>query len=186
MKIVSVLSISLLIAGNACAMDAEAPGTPRTRFLRAQVKNSMSLGYSVISAALREEQVARLSEACSKLSSDEISAKTFKAVADDVGENMLVQNQEKQLSEYLKDAQKKLTLLRSIQSKAEAEIVAEDAKMQQAAESLKAMCAKHFGKQGYVPEEFHTIKRNIAFFHAYRETLQQDVLQLKTWINSNE
>ncbi|HSW71199.1 MAG TPA: hypothetical protein VLH77_04395 [Gammaproteobacteria bacterium] len=186
MKKLSLLSISLLMAGNTCAMDAEEPGTPRTRFLRAQLKNSMSLGYPVISAALRLEQVHRLSEACSKLSSNEINAETFKAVADDVGANMLVQNQEKQLSEYLKDAQRKRTLIHSIQSKAEVEIVAEEAKMTQAAESLKTMCAKHFGQQAYVPEEYHTIKHNLAFYYASRETLRQDVLQLKTWINSNE
>jgi len=186
MKKVSLLSISLLIAGNACAMDAEEPAeqphSPRTSFLRTQLKDGFSIGHPIISAALQKEQVDRLSESFSNLKSNKIDTEAFKAAADEVGENMLVHNQEKQLSEYLKDAQNnKRWLLEKIQSKVEAGIVAEEEKMKQAKEELLKVYSSNFGRNAFVPEAYDTIKHNIAFHHECREKLQQQLAQLKAW-----
>jgi len=186
MKKLSLLSISLLMAGNACAMDAEEsaeqPGSPRTSFLLGKLKDTLSPGYGIVTQKLLAEQHAKLTEYSHDLLTGAIDSDEFRSRVASIKSTMPSHSQVEPLTTLLKnDFTKRSLLFEVIRAEEEAlqdNLSAAEFAFTQAKGALAQACSDAY-HTGVVPEAFDAQMNTVAEQGALIRQVKARIAQLE-------
>ncbi|HSW71200.1 MAG TPA: hypothetical protein VLH77_04400 [Gammaproteobacteria bacterium] len=186
MKKLSLLSISLLMAGNACAMDAEEsaeqPHSPRTSFLLGKLNDTLSPGYAIVTQKLLAEQLAILAECAHNLLSGFMNLDEFRSRVASIKSTMPPHSQVELLTTLLKhDTTKRSLLFEVIGAEEEAlqdNLSAAEFAFTQARGALAQACSDAY-HTGVVPEAFDTQMNTVAEQGALIRQLNERIAQLE-------
>jgi hypothetical protein len=172
MKKLSFLSISILMVGNAYAMDAEEPaqepGTPRTRFLREKLSEhdlKSSAGYAIITQKLLARPLEQLGVCHYNLRSGVIDYAEYQSQVAKIKSTMPPHSQVEPLTEYLRNDGLKRALLITVIDAEEKQLrdnlaTAEGAFMQNQ-QALNMACSDSY-TNWTAPQEFDSLTKAIA------------------------
>jgi hypothetical protein len=174
MKKLSLLSISLLMTGNAYAMDVEVPTlepaqeptTPRTRFLRKKLSDlKSSAGYAIITQKLLARQTEQLGVCHYNLRSGVIDYAEYQSQVAKIKSTMPPHSQVEPLTEYLRNDGLKRALLLTVIDAEEKQLrdnlATAEAAFMQSQQALNMACSDSYTNRT-APQEFDSLTKAIA------------------------